>query len=74
MQVYVQAKSKKEINERLAAGETVYAEEYSLAGARTIPLKDCPEGTAVKIFDKYVQGNPYAKAYGTWSPKKGKVA
>ncbi len=76
MQLYVKGKSKKEINERLAEGKTVYGENYSMFGGGEIYKLDAnlEDGTVIKIFDKYVSGSPYAKAYGNWKPAKNKIA
>jgi hypothetical protein len=75
MKLYVQGKSKKEINSRLEKGEAVYGENYSLfGGAGSYKLDDTlADGTAISVFEKLVGGNPYAKAYGTWNIKKGRV-
>ena len=72
MQVYIQAKSKAEVNRKLAEGKTVSATEISMFGTTGHYFEDLPQGTTVKIFEKYVGGNPYAKAYGT--VKAGKLA
>ena len=76
MSLYVKGKSKKEINERIAAGSKVYGENYSLfGGGGTYPLDaSLADGTVIKVFDKYVSGSPYAKAYGNWKPGKNKIA
>lgn len=73
--IHIQAKSKKEINEKLAQGKKVYGESYSLfGGGGTYELnKDLPTGTVIKIFEKYVSGNPFVKSYGTWAASKNKV-
>lgn len=73
MQVYVQAKSKAELNRRLAQGETFEALHYGIPHNDVYDLERLPVGTVVKIFEKYVGGNPYAKAYGTVANKGGKV-
>ena len=67
--MYIQAKSKKAINEMLKKGETVYATDYNMfAGDRTLLWLDIPENEPIKVFEKYVNGQPYAKSYGV---KKG---
>jgi ribosomal protein L2 len=69
---YVRGKSKKEINERLTQGEDVFGTNYSMfSGGGTFGLKEIPDGSTIKVYEKMVGGNPYAKAYGTWM--KGKV-
>lgn len=74
MELYVNGKSKKEINERIAAGKAVHGTNFSMFGGGGEYNLDAnlPEGTVIKVFEKYVSGSPYAKASGQW--KKGKVA
>ena len=68
---YVQGKSKKAINERLAAGGEVYVTNYSIfGGGGEFEIHEIPVGSVLKVFEKYVGGNPYAKAYGTWTGTK----
>lgn len=74
--VYVQAKSKAEINRELKINPHKYeALQFSIfEGNDVFALESLPDGTVVKIFEKYVQGQPYAKAYGTIKRDKlGKV-
>jgi len=74
MDLYVQAKSKKEINEKLSKGNKVYGENYSMfGGGGSYCLNELNEKATIKVFSKYVNGSPYAKAYGTFDPKKNKV-
>jgi len=74
--VYIQSKSKAAANRELKEGKTLLAYEFNfLTGDNQIPInKDggLENGTVIKIFEKYAQGNPYAKSYGTW--KDGKIA
>jgi len=72
MDIYVKAKSKKAINERLANNEVVYGYNYSIfGGGGTYELNDSlPKGTVIKVYDKEVGGTPYAKSYGVWNGKK----
>ena len=70
MQVYVQAKSKKSINERLAAGQQVTAVEHKLGDETCHRLTELPKGTVIKVWEKLAGGSPYAKSYGTWNGKK----
>jgi len=74
MEIYVQAKSKKAINEALTAKQKVYGTNYSMfgGGGRYELNSDLPKGTVIKVFEKYSGGNPYAKAYGTWDGTKVK--
>jgi hypothetical protein len=75
MTIYVQAKSKAEINRRLEEGHTVVGTEYKLRDERRIPLGEAvPDGTVIKVFRKYDPfGTPYAQAYGRWNAKAGRV-
>lgn len=72
MKLYVKGASKKAVNERIAKGETVTGENFSMfGGAGTYRLdKDLPVGTVVSIFDKYSGGQPVAKSYGEWTGTK----
>jgi hypothetical protein len=73
--VYVQAKSKADINRRLEAGETVLATEYNRWEVKKMPLGEMiPDGTVIKVFSQFDPfGTPYAKAYGNWNSKRGRV-
>ena len=71
MQVYINAKSKKAVNDSLIHGETVRAVEIGMFGSNTFDFHDLPNGTTVKIYEKMIGGNPYAKAYGV--VKNGKL-
>jgi len=73
MQVYIKAKSKKEVNEMLTSGLEVTVIEYSLFNTNYYQLTELPTGTVVKIFDKVVGGSPYAKSYGVYNNEKNKV-
>lgn len=73
MNIYIKANSKKSVNERLAGGEHVEGTIHSMMRSQVASLKDCPSGTVVKIFSKYVGGQPYAKAYGIWDSVKNKI-
>lgn len=75
MTLYVQAKSKKEINERLATGKPVLGDSYGMFGNEGCYALDSklPNGTVIKVYEKFVGGSPYAKTYGTWNVAKNKV-
>ena len=78
MKVYIQAPSKKSINESLANGEPVPAWEFNIfnPNGQYITghhLNDLQTGTTVSIYEKIVGGNPYAKSYGTWDAEKNKL-
>jgi len=70
--VYVCAKSKKEANEQVLNG-TCYCSEYTLVGEREENIRSMATGTVVKIFSKYVGGQPYAKSYGVWDATKKQI-
>ena len=77
MTVYVQAPSKKSINESLATGSPVPATEFNAFNPNGYithhTLNNLPTGTVVKVYQKLVQGNPYAKAYGTFDKENQKL-
>ena len=72
MKIYVNAKSKKEVNEKLAAGKTVGGVNHSMFGGGGYYEinADLAVGTQISIYEKMVGGSPYAKSYGTWNGKK----
>lgn len=71
MEIYVQAKSKKAINEMIASGQSVYGVNYSIFGdGGRYELNVLPPNTIVKVFQKMVGGSPYATAYGLWNGTK----
>ena len=74
MQVYVRAKSKRDLNERLASGDaTMTAIEYSMDGRTEHGIRTLPTGTVIKIFHKRMGTTPIAKAYGTWDAIRRRV-
>lgn len=77
MKVYVQAKSKKAINEALSQGARVEATEYNAFNPNGYETKhilnDLPSGTVVSVFSEFAGGQPYAKAYGEWNQEKNKL-
>lgn len=70
--LYVQG-TKKAVNERLARGETVWGEQFSMYGGEYKKLNDMADGTVIKFFTKLAHGSPYAQSYGNWKPAKKKV-
>ena len=74
MKLYVQAKSKKAINELLKAGETVRGINYSMFGdgGMYVLSSALPVGTVIAVYSKVVGGNPYATSFGTWDGTKVK--
>lgn len=73
MKVYIKAKSKKALNERIANGETIQGVSYNPWGGELHLLSDLPTGTVVAVFEKLVSGTPYAKAWGQWNQEKNLV-
>lgn len=82
MKLYIRAKSKKEINERLAAGDQVIGVNHSaFGGGGTYDLTTAPDGTTIAVWEKTApdffgdgtDGSPVAKSYGTWDAKKLRV-
>ncbi len=75
MEIYVKCKSKKELNSKLADNSVVIGINYSIFGSGGYYElnKDLPDRTIIKIFDKYVNGSPFAKSYGIWNSNKLKV-
>jgi len=71
--LYVLGTSKAQINRRLAAGESIVGTEHRMLQTIRHVLNDETEECVVKVFEKYVDGTPYAKAYGTWKPAKQRV-
>lgn len=73
-QVYIHGDSKAAINRRLKAGDKLEALYYGLPYNDVFDVEALRDGCVVKVFSKYVGGNPYAKAYGTIKrDKNGKV-
>lgn len=74
MEIYVKASSKKSINERLANSDVILGTNYSMFGGGGIyELNDSlPVKTVIKVYEKEINGTPYAKAYGMWDGKKVK--
>lgn len=73
MQAYVKAKSKADLNLRLANDETIHATIYSIDGTDRINIRQLDDGAVVKIYDKLAGGNPVAKSYGKWAAAKRRV-
>ena len=70
LKLYVEAKSKKEINTRLEAGEIVYGYNYSFFGGGGLYAlnSDLEKGTVIATYTKKdFSGNPIARFYGTWT-------
>jgi hypothetical protein len=75
MDLYVKAKSKKAVNDSLANFAPVGGTNFSMFGGGGYYMlnAELPSGTVIKIYEKTVGGSPYAKAYGTWNAKTGRI-
>lgn len=80
--LYVEAPSKKAVNEKLAAGQAVYGRDYSIFSVsinlkvefRTVMLDESlPDGTVIAFYTKTISGQPYATKYGQWDSAKKQV-
>lgn len=72
MKLYVFAKSKKELNERLATGKAIFGDNYSVfedGGTHRLDER-LRNGTVIAIYERKVNGSPLAKSYGTWQGGK----
>jgi hypothetical protein len=67
--VYIQG-TKKEANLKLVTSKPVSGLKFGLSGPRVVYLDDMPGGTVIKFYEKMIQGNPYAVAYGQWDKAK----
>ena len=72
MKIYIEAKSKAEINRWIKAGEKPRGYNYSMfGGGGWYYLTDCPSGTLVATYTKTdPSGNPVSRYYGTWNAEK----
>jgi len=70
---YVNATSKKALNDRLASNLTVLAVNHSMFNSCTKDILNLQDGDVIKIWEKRVNGSPYAKSYGNWDSKKQRV-
>ena len=72
--LYIKANSKKAANEALKTGNEleVYEAKFMI-GLVPANIEDFPTGTVVKIFSKFVGGQPYAKAYGNYNKEKNLI-
>ncbi len=71
--VYIKG-TKKQANERLAAGQQIWGVEYNMYEGQSRLLTTMPDGTVIKFWEKMSGGSPIAKSYGNWRPAKNKVA
>ena len=74
--IHVNARSKVDLNRCLETQQDATGTVYEgLEAPRVVRLKDCKGGTVVKIYDHFVGGSPFVKAYGNVSFRRsdGKV-
>ena len=62
--IYVRAASKAALNRLLRENQNISGRNFDRLCEESLILPACPAGTVVKIFDHYVGGQPFAKAYG----------
>ena len=69
MKIYVEAKSKNDINGRLDNNETVTGRNYSMFGGGGIYALDSnlEIGTIIATYTRMVGGNPVSRYYYTWN-------
>jgi len=76
MKLYIEGKSRKEINDKLKRNEEVLGIEYNKNSIeyKTIHnLRDCKGGMPVMFYLSMHEGEPVTRAYGTWNKEKNKV-
>jgi hypothetical protein len=72
--IYVQAKSKAELNRRIEEGHTIVGVEHKMGTETRWPLGEAvPDGTVVKIWNRMSMGSPYVMSYGRWDAKNWRV-
>jgi hypothetical protein len=71
--LYVRAKSKVELNQRLDAGVPVFGIEYHMGSENMRRLDAMPDGTVISIYSKTYGSTPVAKSYGKWNARKRRV-
>lgn len=76
MKLYIQAKSKKALNEMVAADgpDRIIGTEYNMFNPKGYMvdhvLSECEVGTTVAIYSETQSGSPVAKSWGTWDGTK----
>jgi|TARA_R110002020_G_scaffold374239_1_gene585607 hypothetical protein len=74
MKIYINCKSKAQLNRDLANGAEPMGYNYSMfGGGGWYNLHDCPAGTVIALYTRKIDGNPYATSWGTWNPTKNQV-
>jgi hypothetical protein len=71
MKIYVEAKSKKQVNDMLASGQQVSGYNHSIyGGGGWYNVSDLADGDVVAIFQKTIKGNPVVKSWGCYVKDK----
>lgn len=71
MKIYVQANSKKHVNEMLAKGLIVYGYNHSMySDGGWHSISDLEDGDVVAIFQKTINGQPMPKSWGCYVKSK----
>ena len=71
MKIYVEAKSKKHVNDMLASGQQVSGYNHSIyGGGGWYNISDLADGDVVAIFQKTINGNPVVKSFGCYVKDK----
>lgn len=71
MKIYVEAKSKKHVNDMLASGQQVSGYNHSIyGGGGWYNVSDLADGDVVAIFQKTINGNPVVKSFGCYVKDK----
>ena len=71
MKIYVEAKSKKQVNEMLASGQQVSGYNHSIfGGGGYYNISDLADGDIVAIYEKTINGNHVAKSWGCYVKSK----
>ena len=78
MKIYIEAKSKADLNRRLVDGSKfIYGIEYNAFSPHGYMtdhiLQDCVTGTLICIFSECSGGSPVGKSWGTWNADKNQV-
>ena len=71
--LYVRAKSKRDLNERLEAGDQVLGRSFGIDNAGLYGLDCLTEKCLIVVYSKMVGGNPVPISYGEFDPAKNRV-
>jgi hypothetical protein len=62
--IYVNAKSKADLNRCLQTQQGATGIVYEQFDSQVLALRSMPAGSVVKIYERFVGGSPFARAYG----------